>query len=152
MRAVPDGNGWLCRGLSVGIELWDSVPSGVWACQRAASLSLLLLFWEESEFLAKRLEERRKWRGYKLGKDGEKRTWLKLTTRGRVFKDSMKFQGNLWWFGKKDKDDSRRQLITASSVTGCRFLWGRREGKSSATSSWAADDNRQAHRQFSILF
>lgn len=37
----------LQKGLSIGVELWDSVPSRLWAGQRAASLSLLLLFWEK---------------------------------------------------------------------------------------------------------
>lgn len=55
---VPEGARLaLQRGLSVGVELWDSVSSGAWAGQRAESLSLLLLFWER-EFLGE--ESRRK--------------------------------------------------------------------------------------------
>lgn len=63
----------LRRGLSVAVELWDSVPSGMWAGQRAASLSLLLLFWEKEATFWGRKNERRRikmWERRK-GKRGE---------------------------------------------------------------------------------
>lgn len=54
---VPEGARLaLQRGLSVGVELWDSVSSGARAGQRAESLSLLLLFWER-EFIGKPRKE-----------------------------------------------------------------------------------------------
>lgn len=65
---VPEGEGWLCRGgLSVGVELWDPVPSSVWAGQRAESLSLLLLFVEkEAEIGRESRGKREMWRGRNL--------------------------------------------------------------------------------------
>jgi len=97
----------LQKGLSVGVELWDSVPSGLWAGQRAASLSLLLLFGEkETEFWGEKQKGR-----YKVGRaEWEDKPKKNNGRRMRVFKDNVKGQifNDSLYLWRKDKDESQQ--------------------------------------------